>query len=211
MKTINKLMLLLTLAAGIAFASFISEQRAAAAGAYYGGNGTVVINSANTVAGTNGAETNLLVTGGWPNCIGATVISNGWTNFTAIPILGMSHVSIQISGMSTNGTSTSNVVFHVYESVTQNQWPAQPPQFPTNSQGTNTPFVQLGTITLPLVAAASGTATAIASYSEIPRTVATTWQSTDAGIAGISYLYIGQVDCPTNSSLTNYTVTINGY
>jgi len=132
----------------------------------------------------------------WPVVVaGATSV----TNFTTIDITGYNDVALKFVCQTTNTTSTSNVVWTIYRDV--------PNRFPTNAVGTGVNCAILGTVTNILNGVAP--VTAIASYNGVPRTTASTYQSTDAGIAGISTLYIGYVTVPGLSGITNYQVYVS--
>lgn len=141
---------------------------------YWGPNAALINSSSTTNTAVNFPA--------WP------VLANGnITNFTKFDVGNSKFVSIQITCQTTNTTSTSNVVWTVYKSVSGGN--------PTNALGTSLRFTTLGTITNVLNGVTP--VTAIGDFS-------------DSQIAGSTTLYIGYVTTPSNSGITNYTVYARG-
>jgi hypothetical protein len=139
----------------------------------------------------------------WPISI---VSAQTVTNFTAINIMPYKEVALEFSCQGTNTASTSNIVWSVYASVKG--------AIPANAQFTNSTgvvqqdMVLLGTVTNVLNATPTRVTT-IAAYGPITN-AASTYQSSDVGIRGISTLYIGTVTVPALTGITNYQVYFSG-
>jgi hypothetical protein len=187
-----------------------------AGGTYYGGP-QVIISSATSGNTNYSTVTNQL----WPVAITNNATGNApvtITNWTAYQIpAGATRVALQFACLATNNVTTSNVYWTIYKAVSTGNTATNAQN--TNSQGGN--LVQadlLGYVTNTFatnsttgVASTTNYAVTCATYSEIPRTVAGTYQSTDTGISGVNTLYIVAVTVPGQSGMTNYSVTANAY
>jgi hypothetical protein len=133
----------------------------------------------------------------WPVVVaGGTSV----TNFTKIDISGKENVALQFQCQSTNTTTTSNVVWAVYKNIAG--------QTATNAVGTNVRYDTLGFVTNVLNGVTP--VVTVATYTPLGK-AATTSQSSDNGIAGVTTLYIGNVTTLGLSGLTNYQVYQSSY
>ena len=187
-------------------------------------NGPVSINNillVNSAAGnpSNAAMTNIV--NGVTNFQYPVWISNTTTSasqylcLTPVNINGLHHVALQFTVQPVTGNvsaGATNCVWEIVKSVTGG------PTYNlggTNALGslfgapTNTYFAVLGYVTN-IFASGTGFSTSIASYSDVPRTVATPTLSTDEGIAGVNMLYILGVTLAGTNGITNYAVIGNG-
>ena len=177
----NKFLKIGMLVAAVALASFESKAQV-----LYG-NARQVVNS-----NGNPTPTNVVAFPFFPNQIGSTV---SITNLVPIVLpYGYNQVAIQVTGTGTNSAATSNVVWTVYKSVTGGS--------PTNAVGGNLLLDVVGYITN-----ACGTTT-VATYG-VDGKAASTLQSSDIGIGGLPYLYLGNIQVLTVSGYTNYTAWVN--
>ena len=130
----------------------------------------------------------------------ATGLASGayTTNFTFIPLGTAREVSLQFTCASTNTTTTSNVVWTIYKSVEAIA--------PTNAAGTSLRYDLLGYVTNVMNGATLNTT--VASYSPALLT-ATANQGLNTGISGSGALYVGWVNIPALSGLTNFSIRVN--
>lgn len=118
------------------------------------------------------------------------------TNFVPVAIpYPYTQLALQFTCQGTNTTTTSNVVWTVYKSVSGGS--------PTNAQGTSLKFDVLGYVTNFLNGVTPVTTTAV--YGPAPKAVST-FQSADNGIAGVPVVYVGSVITTTIGAITNYQV-----
>ncbi len=173
---------------------------AAQAGGEWGQGPSLVITSATS------NNTNYITNQIWPTYIGAAVGTNAAvviaTNFTPINISSYKNVALSFTVQGTAAASVGTATWTIYEAVNQSG------NTPTNAAGTGLLYDTLGTVTNTCSGVANNTVVAV--YTQLPKPVAIPYQSQDHGIAGLTTLYIGQVSCATNASITNYSVSAFG-
>ena len=176
-----------------------------------------IINSA------TGNSTNAVLSNGVGNFCYPMLLSNVTSSVTQfvcmvpINIQFIHHLSLQFTVQPAAGSQgaigATNCVWEIVKSVS-----GGPVLNVNGTNGTNfLPFLTpgntfydvLGYVTN-VFTSPSNTSTAVASYSDIPRTVATYDQSTDSGIAGVNMLYIYGVSIGATNGITNYVVVGNG-
>ena len=186
----NKTKIAVALAMTVAFATVLYVQAGPTVIGVTPSSGAPVIDST--------ATTNLAVNfPAWPTFV-ATATSA--TNFTTVDVSRYNHVALQFCLQGTNSGGSAAVVWSIYKSVH--------PLSPTNSAGGNLDCDLLGYVTNVINGTTRVSSTA--SYSDVPRTTATSVQSTDPGIAGVTKLYVGWVTNSTSGGFTNYQVYVNG-
>ena len=148
-----------------------------------------------------------------------TNILAGATQFVcmvAIPIQGIHHLSLQFTVQPITGNTNigaTNCVWEIVKSVSGGA--VFNPSGTNGAAGLaygapgNTFYDVLGYVSNTF-AAGSNFSTTIATYSDVPRTVATANLSTDTGIAGVPMLYIYSVTIAPQTGISNYFVVGNG-
>jgi len=132
----------------------------------------------------------------WPQALVGNALT---TNFTKIDVSNFREFALQFTCASTNTTTTSNVTWVVCESIDGFA--------PTNAVGTSVNYEIISYVTNTLNGVTP--VTTVANYAPQPKS-ASTWQSADNGVAGTPTIYVGWVNVPTLSGLTNYTVRVFG-